>query len=149
MPSSVAATRTSLYTALKALETTTLEGVHVARTGLWKDIPKRETIAVGMPPSKNYDFPGAGATYFKESYTIPVYILAVSGAGDMQVVEDRLAALEAVTQQTVIANHQLGGSLIYMLPAGGEDIDSWSEGTRNLAVMTLNVECLASVNLAT
>lgn len=150
MASTIPATRTALTGLLQALQATTLTGVHVGRTGLWKETGQHDAIIVGNATSIDREWPGAGATRFKESFTLPIHVEAFKAGDQLEAVEDRLWALVTIVEQTVIANRLLGNLLIHMLPAGvadGEESGPTDNG-RVMARLTLNVECLASVNLA-
>lgn len=150
MASSIPAARTGLHDLLNALTATTLTGVHVARTGLWKDVGEHDSIIIGNATDIDREWPGAGATQFKESYLLPVHVAASASGSDLQAVEQRLWDLVTIVEQTAIANRHLGGLLIHMLPAGAREGEESgpTDNSRVIARLTLNLSCLASVVLS-
>lgn len=148
MASTIPAARTWLVAALAA--DPGLDGVVVARTGLWDDIPQLERIEVRNASSISRERRAMGGA-ITETYAIPVYIEAVSHGLDLEATENRLWALVAAVERVVEDDHTFGGLLVSALPAGapdGEESGSASDG-RFAARITLSIDCQAVVRLGT
>lgn len=149
MPTTIPSARTWLYDQLVALQGTTLAGVHVARSGIWKDTPEKDTIEVLNARAPTFTARRLGALQYDEEYTIPVRVAVTGPEGDLEVVEDRLWDLVTIIAGLVITEHRLGGLVQQAQPGASDDEASgpMSEGG-DFATFTLNVDVLAHVNLA-
>jgi hypothetical protein len=151
MASKIPTARTALITALKALTDPSepLDGVHVARTGEWRDQGTNEAIVVEN--ARNIErTPMLGGRDFAERFTIPVRVVAVLGGADLEAVETRMWALVTVVEQTILASGHLGGILVYARPAGSDDGERSgpSDEQNVVAELVLNVECESRSTLA-
>ena len=138
-----------LYDALTALQATTLSGVHVAKFGVWKDTPEKDTIEVLGVVQPAFTPRRIGQLSYDEEYVIPVRIATTGAGGDLAVVHARLWEYVSIVAGTVIGAHRMGGAVIRALPGTSDDdpqIGPLSEGG-DFATYTLNIDVMNHVDL--
>lgn len=151
MSSSIPTARSALVAMLEALTGAGegLEGVHVARTGVWKEQPQDDYVEV-LNAREIERERRLGGLQVAETYDLPVRVRCYDRGADLEAVELRLWERVTAVEGAVLADNRLGGAVSYCNPAQMPDGERSgpADGNTVFAEITMHFNVGARPSLA-
>lgn len=151
MPPSVPTARTNILATLTALQASSLSGVAVVRSAVYRDRPEREFVIVRAAEGITWEWQNLGngpSSRMEERYTIPIRVEVFTSEQDLPAAETRRWTIANVVLQALMADVTLGGLIHYFAASSPDEEEPQPVSETVLsAAMTVNLDCYAQSSL--